>query len=200
MRSSFHNFFVFLIMAFLLTQFNFLSTAFAKSAEADFSVMLSPQAIGSQISRNISKRKTEKELMFEKNKSDVTNKKNADSIQLSPKKDVFVPPPPPTPVNQNISEISLQVQRIMDTNKRIQSLQLSQVNQLQKINEQRGTHIGAIEKYEKMPNPEKNNIKKISKNVLFAQESLREEQAANDKDYEIAASIGNVIAQNANDL
>ncbi|HOE68151.1 MAG TPA: hypothetical protein PLH16_00635 [Candidatus Omnitrophota bacterium] len=170
---------------------HFAATNSARSGTAPSNrkvqAITSPQSmISDQIAKFVG-RKTGKELMEERSKQTAVPAKPASkgvsvpAARTSPKtvaassrtaKPGYVPPAPPTKQPPQVSQIRQEVQRILDLNARIKSLQSNQAAQLQRVQEQARIHQKILDQIESSQ-VTKTASQSPSRDALIAQEKLR---------------------------
>ncbi len=137
---------------------------------------MTPQSVGDGIARMITRPKAAQSSKTSKTAAKPTAKANAavsKAVPVTPsasgsRRSGYVPPPPKTAEPQ----IRQEIQRILDLDKKIKSLQLNRSAQLQRIQEQARIHqkiLGELEASKKA-----NTVSKpLEKDALLAQEKIR---------------------------
>jgi len=160
-----------------------------------FSTMTTPQSVGTEIVKYLGK-KTGKELMAEKTgKSSKKEEKTSSSQKPSKAKSSaersvgtstspgtmtstsggrsgalnYVPAPPAVP--PSVPKLRQEIQRILDLNKRIQSLQGTRIKQIQQVRDQAKAHQKILTDLERFQKP--GGQKVPSKSAILGQEKLR---------------------------
>ena len=147
-------------------------------SKKSFSAAASPQAFGAQIAKFLGG-KTGRELMSEK-KGNGTTVESDPSVKPAPAssstqkasaaKPVVVPPPPAA--RASVPQIRQEIQKILDLNKKIKSVQSGSAAQFQRVQEQARIHQKILTEIE--VSQKKALAQKVpTKNAFLAQEKLR---------------------------
>ncbi len=155
------------------------TTSKGSKTQNPLSAVSTPQAVGDQIVKFFG-RKTGKELMAEKAKgaavAGVSATQAFSGKSLAQKENIPVVkpgyvPPPPTP-RASVPQIRQEIQKILDLNKKIQSVQAGRSSQLQRVQEQARIHQKILNELE--TSQKQAAIQKApTKSALLAQEKLR---------------------------
>ncbi|HOW87533.1 MAG TPA: hypothetical protein PKV84_02620 [Candidatus Omnitrophota bacterium] len=147
--------------------------------QSALAAVATPQAVGDQIVKFFG-RKTGKELMAERVKSVATAgagatqmfaaKPEGKSSKVSTVKPGYVPPPPKP--RTSVPQIRQEIQKILELNKKIQSVQSGRSSQLQRVQEQARIHQKILNELE-TSQKQVSSQKAPTKSALLAQEKLR---------------------------
>jgi hypothetical protein len=148
-------------------------------SQSALSAVATPQAVGDQIVKFFG-RKTGKELMAERAKSVATAGASATQMFAAkpgtePSKVPVVKPgyvPPPPKPSASVPQIRQEIQKILELNKKIQSVQSGRSSQLQRVQEQARIHQKILNDLE-ASQKQASSKKAPTKSALLAQEKLR---------------------------